>query len=104
MFRTAITTLLAGLVALPILDSAKAQADGVRQTTCAGGRFAASCITTWRYWEPSAPEPPTQQEIAESRERDRQWQARCRPVIKQDEFGVARYTYAASGCEYGKIQ
>jgi hypothetical protein len=29
-------------------------------------------------------------------------QARCRPTVQQDMFGINRYAYAAPGCEYGK--
>ena len=44
------------------------------------------------------------QEEAESAERERQWEARCRPVVKQDQYGVSRYQYAAPGCEFGRFQ
>ena len=33
--------------------------------------------------------------------RDHKWLARCRPVIERDRYGVARYYYAAPGCEFG---
>ena len=33
--------------------------------------------------------------------RDHKWLARCRPVIERDRYGVARYHYAAPGCEFG---
>ena len=33
--------------------------------------------------------------------RDRKWVARCHPVTERDSYGVARYHYAAPGCEYG---
>ena len=50
------------------------------------------------------PQPHTEKEIAESAERIRLWQARCRPVVRQDQYGVRRYHYAAPGCEYGKYE
>jgi len=37
-------------------------------------------------------------------ERERLWRARCRPVAKQDAYGVSRYAYAAPGCEYGRYE
>jgi Domain of unknown function (DUF6894) len=37
-----------------------------------------------------------------STERERDWIARCRPVIRQDRYGVGRYHYSAPGCEFGK--
>jgi hypothetical protein len=38
---------------------------------------------------------------ANAAERDRKWSKRCHPVVERDGYGVARYQYAASGCEYG---
>jgi hypothetical protein len=38
---------------------------------------------------------------AEAAARDRQWRARCKPIIARDVFGVARYYYSAPGCEFG---
>jgi hypothetical protein len=46
--------------------------------------------------------PQTPQDVAEATEQDRLWQARCRPTVQQDMFGINRYAYAAPGCEYGK--
>jgi hypothetical protein len=50
------------------------------------------------------PPPKTEKELAEAAERERLWEARCRPVIRQDQYGVRRYHYAAPGCEYGKYE
>jgi hypothetical protein len=50
------------------------------------------------------PQPRTEREIAEAAERERLWQARCRPVIRQDHYGVRRYHYAVPDCEYGKYE
>jgi len=50
------------------------------------------------------PPPKTEKEVAEAAERDRLWQARCRPTIRQDQYGVRRYHYSAPGCEYGKYE
>jgi len=50
------------------------------------------------------PKPKTEKEVAEAAERDRLWVARCKPVIRQDQYGVRRYHYAAPGCEYGKYE
>ena len=104
---------LAGLAVLAALLApgaiAPAQADGVRTFNCVGGsRFwSASCVTTWRrgYQNPhiiNVPGPRTEQEIAESQQREKLWTDRCKPVVKQDDFGVDRYTYGARGCEFGK--
>ena len=40
--------------------------------------------------------------IDAANEQERLWQARCRPTVQQDMFGINRYAYAAPGCEYGK--
>jgi hypothetical protein len=47
------------------------------------------------------PEPLDEAEKARVMARDRRWRARCRPVVENDRFGVARYHYSAPGCEFG---
>lgn len=76
-------------------------------TDCVGSNGVVSCVTVWRQGgdpqiirTPSADGALERSEIAE---RDRKWLARCRPVITQDRYGVGRYQYAASGCEFGVI-
>ena len=51
----------------------------------------------------AVPQPISVDERAAAEARDRRWVARCRPVIRQDEYGVPRYVYAARGCEYGRL-
>ncbi|MEA2907234.1 MAG: hypothetical protein QOI12_4621 [Alphaproteobacteria bacterium] len=94
---------LAALLALAFALAGSAQADGIRKVTCYGGRHSVNCVETWQRWTPQPPAPPTAEELAQARERERQWEARCRPMLRQDNFGVARYVYAAPGCEYGKL-
>jgi hypothetical protein len=98
-------TTLAGFTAASMLAVAlsPAWADGVRSTNCVAFRGMLSCTTKWQRWEPKELPPPTEQELAEMRERERIWTERCRPVIKQDALGVPRYTYAAPGCEFGRL-
>jgi hypothetical protein len=48
--------------------------------------------------------PATDKDAADIAARERLWQARCRPVIRQDVYGVRRYQYAAAGCDYGKYE
>ena len=97
-------TIIAGIALSFVASVAPAQADGARWTSCIGGWRSVNCVTQWRKWDAQPPRPPTEQEIAEARERDRAWQVRCKPTIRQDDLGVSRYSYAASGCEYGRIQ
>ena len=94
------------LLAAPLtVDSAFA---GGATLTCVGTRGSLSCVGQWG---PSvdphirhAPGLRDPREEAEAAERERRWVARCRPIIQQDQYGVARYRYAAPGCEYGVIQ
>jgi hypothetical protein len=51
-----------------------------------------------------SPQPISDAARARAEDRDRRWMERCRPVIRQDEHGVERYTYAAAGCEFGRIE
>ena len=118
MLNVRSTVPLAGLAVLAALTLAMllapgalapAQADGIRTYNCVGGsRFwSMSCVSTWRrgYQNPhiiNVPGPRTEQEIAESQQREKLWDARCKPVYRQDDFGVERYVYVARGCEFGK--
>ena len=48
--------------------------------------------------------PANEKDVTDLAARERLWQARCRPVIRQDAYGVRRYQYAAAGCEHGKFE
>jgi hypothetical protein len=50
------------------------------------------------------PPPQNEKDVADLAARERLWQARCKPVIRQDVHGVRRYQYAAPGCDYGKYE
>jgi hypothetical protein len=47
------------------------------------------------------PGPRDAREEEDFAKHDRNWERRCRPVVKQDQFGIGRYQYAAAGCEFG---
>ncbi len=85
-----------------------AYADGIAAGGCIGGRSSLNCIVRWG--DARDPYirtvPPAADEIERTRaaERDRKWEARCKPTIAQDRYGVPRYQYAAPGCEFGVIQ
>jgi hypothetical protein len=77
---------------------------GSESLTCVRSRGILSCFSLWS--DPSvnhAPAARDPREGAEAAESERRWTARCRPIIQQDRHGVARYHYAAPGCEYGVI-
>ena len=106
------TASFTGLVALASLmltvAPSSAQTGGVTRTNCIGGYRNFSCVTTWRRGGVNphitrALQPTSEQESLEYQQRDKLWQARCRPVVRQDEYGVPRYHYAARGCEFGKL-
>jgi len=72
------------------------------------------CVASWGgancldYWGPPsdpfirlAPQPTTPEAQALAKRLDRRWVARCRPSIRQDQYGVARYHYAMPGCDFG---
>jgi hypothetical protein len=96
------------LAALTLLMLSPALADNVRSTSCVGTRSSTSCVTTWRRGvvDPFVRElaPRSEQEIAESKEREQKWRTRCRPTVQQDRYGVSRYTYAGPGCEFGSYE
>jgi hypothetical protein len=98
----------AALASLTMLMLSPAQADNTRSTNCVGSRWSVSCVTTWRggvvdpYVRDLAPR--SEQDIAESKERERQWEARCHPTTQQDRYGVSRYVYASAGCEFGSYR
>jgi hypothetical protein len=79
-----------------------ARAGGYGTATCVGSPGSISCVGQWGFtgerWR-----PPDPQEEAESAERHRKWVTRCRPVVRQDHYGVSRYHYAKPGCEFGKF-
>src|SRR5262245_26269627 len=88
-------------------DGPAAQAGGIEATSCVRTFGSFSCVTRWgpavdpniRY----APPPRDEREAAEVAARVRQWEARCRPIIHPDQYGVGRYWYAAPGCEHGVV-
>ena len=75
--------------------------------SCVFAYGTAHCVRQYRYNDPGNSgikhygEPAN--EVAEARERDKAWEARCRPILRQDAYGVSRYVYAAPGCEYGRL-
>lgn len=85
-----------------------ARADGMIVGGCVGGQGGMNCVARWGdAGDPyirKVPEPADDAERARSAQRDKKWEARCRPVIMQDRYGVPRYQYAERGCEFGVIE
>jgi hypothetical protein len=83
-----------------------AAAGGVGDVNCFGD--APKSFKCAARWEMSPGDPyvrlvpePGEAQKAALKEHDRKWLAHCRPVVERDAFGVARYRYAAPGCEFG---
>jgi hypothetical protein len=102
-------SIMGSILALALLATAvplaPAKASDIDVTNCIRSFGEYSCVERWNSTgDPSTRRAPDPQEEAESAERERQWAARCRPVVKQDQYGVGRYQYAAPGCEFGRFQ
>jgi len=73
-----------------------------------GGDSSDSCVEIRREltnpYVIQVPAPANEKDVADLAARERLWQARCKPVIRQDVHGVRRYQYAAPGCDYGKYE
>jgi hypothetical protein len=82
-----------------------AHAQGIRAGGCVGSWNSFSCVTRWGpAGDPFVrlvPQPLDAAERDRAMQRDRRWVDRCRPVIRQDRYGVARYHYSMPGCEFG---
>lgn len=108
-------SLVAWLAALALLalsmTAARAESgdgDGVYTTNCFGSRNMESCISTFRSGRLNphviaVPGPAAANELSAAEARDRRWAERCRPVIRQDRYGMPRYSYDMPGCEYGRL-
>jgi hypothetical protein len=107
MSKKAALAIAAAAVAL--LANCRAPAGSLKRTTsCFGDYDAFSCSTIWGHasdpYIRAVPSPSIAQEHSGLAARNRKWIARCRPVIRQDHYGVARYHYAAPGCEFGAFE
>jgi hypothetical protein len=107
--RLAARILAGGVMALALsgapftFDSAKAGGGSVGGACVRSGPGFA-CGGQWIFYDaPAEPVRRTPEEEAAAADRDRKWMAQCRPVLKQDAYGVSRYSYAAPGCEFGKV-
>jgi hypothetical protein len=102
-----LATIAASAIAM-LMGAAPARAGGVYTTDCVYGYGGHSCTRIWRRlgnpYVMQVPRPRSEEEVTEAAARDRLWEARCRPIVRQDMYGVRRYHYFAPGCEYGKYE
>lgn len=102
---------IVGAAALSVITlAAPAKAEVMARGGCIGGIFGGSvnCVVRWgEAGDPyirTVPQPADDTARSQAAERERKWEQRCHPTIAQDHFGVPRYRYSASGCEFGVIQ
>ena len=83
---------------------------GQASVTCFQYAGIVSCSGEWGEARGSfpkiihVPEPKGDKETAEAEQEYRQWLERCRPVLRENRYGVGEYHYAKPGCEFGKTQ
>jgi hypothetical protein len=88
------------------LTLTSAYAGGVGNMNCVRGAGSVNCVGQWGAGgDPNVravpPRPLGDEERVKAAARERRWLAQCQPEIRRDPYGVARYIYAARGCEYG---
>lgn len=96
------------LLALSMMSVPAQSQSGVSTINCFGRWFMSSCVETFRRgrvhpYVIKVPGPTTADETAAIDARDRRWVERCGPVVRQDRYGMPRYSYAAQGCEFGRL-
>jgi hypothetical protein len=97
------------LLVLSMLSApARSQPQGVSTFNCYGTRNMSSCVHAHRRgplnpYVIAVPGPLSDEERQAADARDRRWAERCRPLIRQDRYGMPRYSYGAPGCEFGRL-
>jgi hypothetical protein len=93
-------------IILSLVTLRPAHAGSVVDLNCVGPVMSPNCVGQWALgagdpYVRTVPDALGEEEKAEVSARDRKWLAHCRPLIMRDDYGVARYRYAAPGCEFG---
>ena len=107
--KTRRTAPIGAVFALSVMTSMAASSAAHAQTIvnggCIGNWATLNCVTRWApAGDPFIRLVPSFPDAAARRRaiaREQRWADRCRPVIRQDRYGVARYHYAVAGCEFG---
>jgi hypothetical protein len=99
---TRATVRIGAALVLSILAQTAANAGSASNDSCSSRWTGFNCA------EQSAdpyvrivPEPIGETQKAQFAARDRRWVDHCHPTVQFDRYGVARYRYAATGCEFG---
>lgn len=84
-----------------------ARAQEIETGGCVSDMHTFNCVSRWgTAVDPFVRIVPGPADASERRrvdDRERRWADRCRPIIRQDRYGVGRYYYAVPGCEFGII-
>lgn len=92
------------MLAMPTRSEAR---DGVGIVNCYRTFSGSGCVFSYRRgrFNPHVINVPTPSADDQDslNARDRHWEQRCAPVIRQDRYGMPRYSYGAPGCEYGRL-
>lgn len=101
--RAASAWFIGAAVACSVVASTSARADGLVVGGCLRSWTSLNCVARWgQAGDPYVRiVPHDEADEARASARDHKWMSHCRPVIEQDHYGVARYHYAAPGCEFG---
>jgi hypothetical protein len=96
---------LGAAIGLSVIMLAPAHAAGVGGLSCIGGFRSLNCVARWGFpadpYIRPVPETLGEADKAQAAARERRWLIHCHPIVRRDPYGVARYLYAAPGCEYG---
>jgi hypothetical protein len=98
-------TRLGAALALSAITLTSAHAAGVGGLSCVGTGRSVTCTAHWGAGGDAhiraVPQPLGEADKSLAETRERQWLNHCRPIVGHDAYGVARYQYAAPGCEFG---
>jgi hypothetical protein len=96
---------LGAALSLSVVTLTSSYAGTVVDLSCIGGAKSFNCVaqmaTAGDPYVRVVPQVLGEAQKSQLAARDRKWVAHCHPVAERDSYGVARYRYAAAGCEYG---
>ncbi len=96
---------ISAAIVMSLIAFTSAYAGTVVDLSCIGPARSFNCAAQWGTagdpYVRQVPQALGDAEQARLAARDHKWLARCRPVIERDRYGVARYYYAAAGCQFG---
>lgn len=101
VWRAALSLMAFGMMAAPARSE---PGEGTRILNCYSTFYSDTCVETFHNGRvnPHVIHVPGASDEAAAA-RDSRWAERCRPVVRQDRYGMPRYLYNAPGCEYGRL-